>query len=101
MPKSPEEPSRIPGRVDYGRWYEVFESDDYTIEIYYTTEPDAVTNRMPIENARKLMLHTDAENKPVFIRAADPHTLEYISAEDEEDVRNGNYIGMIHRISLE
>ena len=95
------QPSRIPGRVDYGRWYEVFESDDYTIEIYYTTEPDAVTNRMPIENARKLMLHTDAENKPVFIRAADPHTLEYISAEDEEDVRNGNYIGMIHRISLE
>ena len=47
------------------------------------------------------MLHTDAENKPVFIRAADPHTLEYISAEDAEDVRNGNYIGMIHRISLE
>ena len=94
-------PSRIPGRMDYGRWYEVFESDDYTIEIYYTTEPDAVTNRMPIENARKLMLHTDAENKLVFIRAADPHTLEYISAENVEDVKNGDYIGMIHRISLE
>ena len=96
-----DKPSRIPGRMDYGRWYEVFESDDYTIEIYYTTEPDAVTNRMPIENARKLMLHTDAENKLVFIRAADPHTLEYISAENAEDVRNGDYIGMIHRISLE
>ena len=93
--------SRIPGRLDYDRWYEVFESDDYTIEVYYTTEPDAVTNRMPIENARKLMLHTDAENKPVFIRAADPHTLEYISAETADDVKNGNYIGTIHQISLE
>ena len=95
------QPSRIPGRLDYDRWYEVFESDDYTIEVYYTTEPDAVTNRMPIENARKLMLHTDAENKPVFIRAADPHTLEYISAETADDVKNGNYIGTIHQISLE
>ncbi len=96
-----KQPSRIPGKVDYGRWYEVFESDDYMIEIFYTTEPDAVTGRMPIENARKLMLRTDAENKLVFLRAADPHTLEYISAENAEDVRNGNYIGMIHRISLE
>ncbi len=47
------------------------------------------------------MLHTDAENKPVFIRAADPHTLEYISAETADDVKNGNYIGTIHQISLE
>lgn len=96
-----KQPSRIPGRIDYGRWYEIFESDDYTIEIYYTTEPDALTNRMPIENARKLMLHTDAEDQLVFIRAADPHTLEYISAESAEDVKNGTYIGTIHRISLE
>ena len=96
-----DQPSKIPGRIDYGRWYEVFESDDYTIEIYYTTEPDALTNRMPIENARKLMLHTDAEDQLVFIRAADPHTLEYISAENAEDVKNGTYIGAIHRISLE
>lgn len=96
-----ENPSRIPGRVDYGRWYEVFESDDYTVEIYYTTEPDAVTNHMPIENARKLMLDTDAESDLVFIRAADPHTLEYVSAESLEDAYSGNYIGMIHQVSLE
>ena len=96
-----EAPSRIPGRVDYGRWYEVFESDDYTVEIYYTTEPDAVTNRMPIENARKLMLNTDAENELVFIRAADPHTLEYVSARCIEDAYRGDYIGMVHQVSLE
>ncbi|MDE7300160.1 MAG: hypothetical protein K2N94_15290, partial [Lachnospiraceae bacterium] len=47
------------------------------------------------------VLHTDADNKLVFIRAADPHTLEYISAENADAVKNGNYIGMIHRISLE
>lgn len=96
-----ETPSKIPGRVDYGRWYEVFESDDYTVEIYYTTEPDAVTNHMPIENARKLMLNTDAENELVFIRAADPHTLEYVSAKCIEDADRGDYIGMIHQVSLE
>lgn len=94
-------PSKIPGRVDYGRWYEVFESDSYMTEIYYTTESGAVTNNMPIEKAKKLMLSTDAEDKLVFIRAADPHTLEYVSAESAEDVESEKYIGAIHRVSLE
>ena len=94
-------PSKIPGKLDYDRWYEVFESDDFTIEIYCTTEPEAITNTMPIESAKKLMLNTDAENELVFIRAIDPHTLEYVSARSMEDAEYGNYIGMIHRISLE
>ena len=47
------------------------------------------------------MLNTDAENELVFIRAIDPHTLEYVSARSMEDAEYGNYIGMIHRISLE
>ncbi len=94
-------PSQIPGRLDYDRWYEVFESDDYTMEIYCSTEPEAVTNMMPIGNAKKLMLDTDAENELVFIRAVDPHTLEYVSAESMADVVGGNYIGEVHRVSLE
>ena len=96
-----ENPSKIPGRLDYERWYEVFESDDYTIEIYCTTKPEAVTNTMPIESAKKLMLSTDAKNDPVFIRAIDPHTLEYVSALSLEDAEEGNYIGTIHQVSLE
>lgn len=96
-----EKPSQIPGRLDYDRWYEVFESDDYTMEIYCSTKPEAVTNMMPIESAKKLMLNTDAENALVFIRAVDPHTLEYISAESMEDVEVGKYIGTVHRVSLE
>lgn len=95
------QPSKIPGKLDYDRWYEVFESDDFTIEIYCSTKPEAVTNTMPIENAKKLMLSTDAENELVFIRAIDPHTLEYVSARSLEDVEYGNYIGMVHRVSLE
>ncbi len=94
-------PSKIPGRLDYDRWYEVFESDDYTMEIYCSTKPEAVTNTMPIESAKKLMLSTDAENELVFIRAVDPHTLEYVSAESLADAEDGNYIGTVHRVSLE
>lgn len=94
-------PSKIPGRLDYERWYEVFESDDFTIEIYCTTNPEAVTNIMPIENAKKLMLTTDAKDLPVFIRAVDPHTIEYVSASCAADVERSRFTGTIHRVSLE
>ena len=71
------------------------------MEIYCSTKPEAVTNTMPIESAKKLMLSTDAENELVFIRAVDPHTLEYVSAESLADAEDGNYIGTVHRVSLE
>ena len=79
----------------------MFESDDFTIEIYCTTNPEAVTNIMPIENAKKLMLTTDAKDLPVFIRAVDPHTIEYVSASCAADVERSRFTGTIHRVSLE
>lgn len=71
----------------FGKWYKLVDASN-TFDILYTDQPVAATNKMPREQAKKKTItpaHLDADAF-IWIRAVDPHTIEYQIAKDEDEL---------------
>lgn len=77
---------------EYGKWHKFLPADEY-MEIYFTTLPDASTNKLDISetDVRRLRLPVTDENAYVYICASGPHEITYTAAL-ESDIGSGNYL---------
>lgn len=84
------------GRLEIGVWYRFMdvEEDDDAMEIYYTDTPSAITNKLDIAKTKRIRCNFNAVDKEAgfFIRAKDPHTLEWTIAKSENECSNGKEI---------
>lgn len=91
------------GKPDYGVWYKFIEADEDVFDLYYTSLPECIEGNLPVESnaaVKRLRCNVDTvdENAFVYIRAIDPHTLEY-AVSKSDDVDNSK-IGAIVRKEL-
>lgn len=87
------------GKPDYNVWYKFIEADDSVFELYYTTLPECVNGDLAVDGnaaVKRLRCETDVvdDDAYVYIRAVDPHTLEYVVAKDDnvDDSMLGNIV---------
>lgn len=76
------------GKPDYNVWYKFIEADDSVFELYYTTLPECVNGDLAVDGnaaVKRLRCELDVvdDESYVYIRAVDPHTLEYVVALDD------------------
>lgn len=95
--------TKYKGKPDYNTWYKFIEADDDVFELNYTTLPECVNgDLLAVGNAAVKMIRCTVdvvdENAYVYIRAVDPHTIEYVVAEND-DVEN-SMLGEISRKEL-
>lgn len=81
--------TKYKGKPDYNVWYKFIEADDSVFDMYYTTLPECVSGELVVDgNAAVKRLRCDIdivdENAFVYIRAMDPHTLEYVVAKNND-----------------
>ena len=76
------------GKPDYNEWYKFIEADDSVFDLYYTTLPECVSGELVVDGnaaVKRLRCEIDVvdDDAFVYIRAIDPHTLEYVVAKDD------------------
>lgn len=81
--------TKYKGKPDYNIWYKFIEADDSVFDLYYTTLPECITGILLVDGnaaVKRLRCTIDAvdENAFVYIRAVDPHTLEYVVAKTDD-----------------
>ena len=88
--------------VDYNKWILFTDSSCEDFQIYYTTEPQASSNNMPINEVKKKKCRIDVidENANVYVRAVGPSEIEYVVATEDEIIKN-KYISQLVKLKLE
>ena len=91
------------GKPDYNEWYRFVEADDSVFDLYYTSLPECVSGQLMVDGnagVKRLRCEIDVvdEAASVYIRAIDPHTLEYVVA-GSADVENTK-LGEVFRKEL-
>ena len=88
--------------VDYNKWILFTDASCEDFQIYYTTEPQASSNNMPINEVKKKKCRIDVidENANVYVRAVGPSELEYVVANEDEITKN-KYISQLVKLKLE
>lgn len=95
--------TKYKGKPDYHVWYKFIEADDDIFDLYYTTLPECVNGELIVDGNAAVKRHrcnidVVDENAFVYIRAVDPHTIEYVVAKND-DVDN-SMSGSIFRKEL-
>ncbi|MEE1079194.1 MAG: hypothetical protein UIC64_09135 [Agathobacter sp.] len=87
------------GKPDYNEWYKFIEADDSVFDLCYTTLPECVSGELMVDGnaaVKRLRCEIDVvdEDAFVYIRAVDPHTIEYVVAKDGnvDDSKLGNIV---------
>lgn len=93
--------TKYQGKPDYNVWYKFIEADDSVFDLYYTTLPECISGQLIVDGnaaVKRLRCEIDFidENAYVYIRAIDPHTLEYVVAEND-DVDNSQLGAVIRK----
>ncbi len=96
-------PTRQKGKPDYNVWYRFIEADDDVFDLYYTTLPECIHGDFMVDGNAAVKRHRCSidvvdENAFVYIRAIDPHTIEYAVAQND-DVEH-SMLGNISRKEL-
>lgn len=96
--------TKYKGKPDYNTWYKFIEADSSAFELYYTTLPECVEGNLEVNGnaaVKRIRCNLDVvdEEAFVYIRAVNPHTLEYVVAKDEKNIE-GTKIGEIIRKEL-
>lgn len=91
------------GKPDYNEWYKFIEADEAVFDLYYTSLPECVRGELIVDGnaaVKRLRCEIDIvdESAYVYIRAIDPHTLEYVVAKND-NVENSK-LGKIVRKEL-
>lgn len=87
------------GKPDYNEWYKFIEADESVFDLYYTTLPECVSGELMVDGnaaVKRLRCEIDVvdEEAFVYIRAVNPHTIEYVVAKDSnvETSKIGNIV---------
>lgn len=89
---------------EYNKWFKFIDAYYDTFELYYTSLPEAMSGNIKIEDVKRKMYNIDVtsedEDVNVYIRFADPSTIEYVVAKDDE-IEKGVYLSDIVRGELD
>jgi len=79
--------------LPYGEWVELYDASEEDFTIYYTSLPEALTNRMSILDVNKKNCRIKKVYKDAFIyyRAITPTSIEYVVAK-EDGLDRGEYL---------
>ena len=71
----------------FGVWYPFIDAGD-SFDIFYTNLPEAVSNQMNIQKAKRITINIDEpdETATVYLRAVKSNVIEYQIAHDEEEL---------------
>ena len=77
--------------IKFGVWYPFIDAGD-SFDIFYTNLPEAVSNQMSIQKAKRITVNLDEpdEDATVFIRAVKSNIIEYQIAKSEAELSDEN-----------
>ena len=83
----------------FDTWYPFIDAGD-SFDIFYTNLPEAVSNKMSIQKAKRITINLDTpdEEATVYIRAVKSNVIEYQIARSEEDLNDAQ--GFSEQIEL-
>ncbi|MGL4876083.1 MAG: hypothetical protein ACRC30_15700 [Clostridium sp.] len=78
---------------EYMKWEELTDASIEEFEIYYTYASEAATNKLKIENTKRIKLCLDKayDEGVIYIRTVDAETIEYVVA-NEEEIEKDSYL---------
>lgn len=79
--------------VPYGEWIELYDASIEDFTIYYTSLPEALTNKMSIldVNKKNCRLHRVYKDANIYYRPVSPTVLEYVVAR-EDGIEQGEFL---------
>ncbi len=82
----------IDRNAKFNVWFPFIDAGD-SFDIFYTTEPEAVSNQMSIQKAKRITVNIDEPDadKTVFIRAVKSNVIEYQIARNEAELSDENF----------
>lgn len=90
--------------VKYNDWVEFIDAYEDDFEIYYTTLPQASTNKLDISQTTRIKCRIEntfeEDDVFVYVRASSPSTIEYVVAHEDE-IKNEKYLSEIVKIQLD
>ena len=95
---------RIGRDIGYGYWVYFTYADEPEFELYYTTAPRALQDKMPVSQVSMIHCHIDEdampddENAGIYIRKVSPNEIEYAVGCPEDFVEE--FTGKIYRQKL-
>lgn len=87
--------------IMYGEWIELYDASEEDFTIYYTSLPEALTNKMSIldVNKKNCRINKTYKDANIYYRAVSPTTIEYMVAK-EGDIEKGEYLENTVEIEL-
>jgi len=81
----------IDRNTKFNVWYPFIDASD-SFDIFYTNLPEAVSNQMNIQKAKRITINLDEpdEEATVYIRVVKSNVIEYQIARSEEDLNDEN-----------
>ena len=88
--------------IDYNKWILFTDASCEDFQIYYTTEPQASSNNLPITEVKKKKCRIEVTDElaNIYIRLIGPSEIEYVVAREEE-IKNDKYITNPQKIILQ
>jgi hypothetical protein len=85
----------------YNIWHLFIDASEEDFEIYYTSLPEASTNKLDLKQAqrKKLRIENVDDTAFVYIRTVSPTVIEYVVA-DEDSILNNVYLSEIIKVEL-
>ncbi|MGL6066383.1 MAG: hypothetical protein ACRC0R_04825, partial [Cetobacterium sp.] len=87
----------------YGKWKEFHEAESGdTVEIFYTTIPEANTGKLDILKTHRVRepLEFEGESANLYIRAKAPNIIEYVVG-TEDGIKEEKYLSDVIEIKLD
>ncbi len=92
-------------KISKEKWIEFISADENTFELYYTSYPEAVTNKLPVTDVKKLIctIEKTDDDAYVYYRAVANNSIEYVVAKNCTDgiIEESDYLTAPVRIELE
>lgn len=87
--------------IQYNEWIRFRHAKVSEFELYYTDLPEATTNKLQIKEVSKKMCRASItdENAAIYIRAVEPHVIEYTVA-TEEGINNNDLMTDVIKVEL-
>ena len=91
----------IQGKKLSNKWTEFLPADENRVEVYYTSLPESVSNKLGISKAAKKILRLKEINSDayIFIRTSSHTSLEYVIA-TKDGISQNNYLSEIMNLEF-
>jgi len=87
----------IPRSDNDGTWKKFLYVTENKFDIFFTSEPRAVDDKIPIEQTERISCRVNREGR-IFIRKTSPNEIEYVVAQDADSPKN--FLSKVAKVEL-